>query len=74
MLRKLSRGRGQPDELDVFVSERNISRYRRLLDQRTNAQQRQAIIDVLRAEMAKLLGASNGPDLRGNVSDGHHAR
>ncbi len=73
VLRKLSRGRGQRDELDVFVSQRNIARYRRLLDQRTNADQRQTIIGLLRAEMAKLRGPSIGPDLPGSVSDGHHA-
>ncbi len=61
MFGKLSRGRGQPDQLDVFVSARNIALYRRLLDQRTNAEQRRTIIGLLRAEMAKLRGRSNDP-------------
>ncbi len=72
MLRKLSRGRGQPADLDVFLSNRNIARYRRLLDRRTNTEERQAIIGVLRAEMAKLRGPST-PHRSGNVSDGQHA-
>ncbi len=67
MFRTLSRGRGQPDELDVFVSRRNIARYRRLIDQRTSAAQRQTIIGMLRSEMARLRRPSNARDVSGGA-------
>jgi len=60
MLGKLARGRGQPDQLDVFVSARNVALYRKLMDQRTDADQRKTIIGLLRAEMAKLRAGANG--------------
>jgi hypothetical protein len=64
VLRKLSRGRGQSEDLDVFAREQL---YRRLLDTRTGAEQRQRIMRMLRDEMAKLRGRSNDPDLSGGV-------
>ncbi len=62
MLGKFFRGRGQPDQLDVFVSARNIALYRKLLDERTDTDQRQTIIGLLQAEMVKLRGRSNDND------------
>lgn len=68
MLRKLSQGSGQPDELDVFVSEQNIALYRRLLDTQTDTERRRKIIGMLRAEFAKLRRRSNGRDPSGSVA------
>jgi hypothetical protein len=67
VLRKLSRGRGQSEDLDVFVREQHIALYRRLLDTRTGVEQRQQIMRMLSDEMAKLRGRSNDPDPSGGV-------
>lgn len=64
VLRKLSRGRGQSEDLDVFAREQL---YRRLLDTRTGVEQRQQIMRMLSDEMAKLRGRSNDPDPSGGV-------
>lgn len=41
-------------ELDIFLREQNISRYRRLLDSSTGPTERQTIFKLLAEEMEKL--------------------
>jgi hypothetical protein len=46
-----------PSDLDRFVSEQNVARYRKLLDASTDEMQRRAIIQLLADQMAKLRNA-----------------
>lgn len=46
------------DELDVFVSRQNITRYRRLADATTTSSERIRLFELLKRENAKL---RNGP-------------
>jgi hypothetical protein len=43
-----------PVDLDRFVSEQNVARYRKLLDARTDENERRIIVRQLADEMAKL--------------------
>ena len=42
------------NDLDRFVSEQNIARYRNLLDPQTDESQRRAILRLLKQEYVKL--------------------
>lgn len=43
-----------PSDLDKFVSEQNVARYRKLLDESTDETNRRVIIRLLADQMAKL--------------------
>lgn len=43
-----------PSDLDKFVSEQNVARYRKLLDGSTDETNRRVIIRLLADQMAKL--------------------
>lgn len=48
------RERKKSTDLDRFVSERNIARYRNLLDPQTDESQRRTILRLLKQEYVKL--------------------
>jgi hypothetical protein len=48
-------------ELDEFVCEHNLERFRRLANLLTSAAERQAILEVLAEEVAKLKSVHKGP-------------
>lgn len=43
-----------PSDLDKFVSEQNVARYRKLLDESTDETNRRVIIRLLADQMAEL--------------------
>jgi hypothetical protein len=45
-------------ELEDFLSEQNIARYRKLLDRSTDETERRTIIELLAEEKAKLKGGN----------------
>jgi len=48
-------------ELDEFVCEHNLERFRRLANLSTSAAERQAILELLAEEVAKLKSVHKGP-------------
>jgi hypothetical protein len=51
-----NREKAKSTDLDIFVSEQNIARYRKLLNPETDESQRRTILRLLKRESAKLRG------------------
>ena len=58
-----------PADLDRFISEQNVARYRKLLDARTDENERRIIVQQLADEMAMLRDtARNGcPEIENTI-------
>lgn len=50
------RAKAAPSDLDRFVSEQNVARYRKLLDTSIDDNERRIVIQQLADQMAKLRG------------------
>lgn len=49
-------------DMDIFLKDQNIRRYRRLLDSSLGPTERQAILKLLAEEMAKIKDRQNAGD------------
>lgn len=58
-------------DVDIFMREQNIERYRRLLDSSVRPNERQMILNLLAAEMETLKNKQNPP--RGGTGSVAHA-
>jgi hypothetical protein len=65
-----------PVDLDRFISEQNVARYRKLLDVKTDENERRIIVRQLADEMAKLRDAAgNGcPEIENTIPAGRLLR
>lgn len=70
------RARAAPVDLDRFVSEQNVARYRKLLDGKTDENERRIIVRQLADEMTKLRDAveSGRPEIENTIPAGRLLR